>query len=154
MVFGTNQWLAQIPKNLEVIYKHLVINFIISYKYLGVELTSSPNLNSQLDRNYKKVSSQLKTLHHLRHLLTSKSAKNVFSLMVLPALSFCSLLKPSFSNTQMKKHTSIERRSKSFINNFDTNIINLLKRRGCFFAYNFINEKICPPLNDFYELKV
>ena len=75
-----------------------MINFIISYKYLGVELTSSPDLNSQLDRNYKK-SSRLKTLHHLRHLSTNKSGKNVFSLMVLPALSYCSLLKPSFSNT-------------------------------------------------------
>ena len=54
----------------------------------------------------------------------------------------------------MKKLRSLERRSKSLINNFDPNIIDLLKKRVCFFEYDVINEKICPPLNDFYELKV
>ena len=54
----------------------------------------------------------------------------------------------------MKKLRSVERRSKSLINNFDPNIIHVLKKRVCFFVYDVINEKICPPLNDFYELKV
>ena len=54
----------------------------------------------------------------------------------------------------MKKLRSLERRSKSSINNFDPNIINLLKTRVCFFEYDVINEKIYPLLNDFYELKV
>ena len=154
LVFGTNQRLAKIPKYLEVIYNHQVINVTTLYEYLVVELTSSLNLNSQFDRNYKKELSRLKTLHRIRHLLTNKSAKDVFSLMVLPTLSYCSLLKPSFSNTQVKKLRSLERRSKSLINNFDPNIINLLKKRICFFLYDFINEKIFPRLNDFYELKV
>ena len=155
LVFGTNQRLAKITKNLEVIHSHQVINVTTLYKYLGVELTSSLNLNSQFYRNYKTVLSRPKTLHRVRHLLTNKLAKDVFRLMVLPALTYCSLLKPSFSNTQVKKHKSLERRSKSLlINNFDPNIINLLKKRVCFFVYDVINEKICPPLNGFYELKV
>ena len=33
-------------------------------------------------------------------------------------------------------------------------MINLLKRRVCFFVYDVINEKIRTRLNDFYELKV
>ena len=74
--------------------------------------------------------------------------------MILPILSYCRLLKPSFSNTQVKKLRSLERRRKSLINDFDLNIINLLKTRVCFFVYDVINEKICPPMNDFYELKV
>ena len=41
LVFGTNQRLAKIPKNLKVIYNHQVINVTNSYKYHGVELTSS-----------------------------------------------------------------------------------------------------------------
>ena len=45
LVFGTNQLLAKIHKNLEVIYNHQMIN--VTTKYLGVELTSSLNLNSQ-----------------------------------------------------------------------------------------------------------
>ena len=28
LVFGTNQWLAKIPKNLKVIYNHQVINVL------------------------------------------------------------------------------------------------------------------------------
>ena len=54
----------------------------------------------------------------------------------------------------MKKLGSLERRSKLLINNFDPNIINLLKKRVCFFVHDVISEKIRPPLNDFYELKV
>ena len=49
LVFGTNQRLAKIPKYLEVIYNHQVINVTTLYKYLVVELTSSLNLNSQFD---------------------------------------------------------------------------------------------------------
>ena len=74
--------------------------------------------------------------------------------MVLPTLSYSSLLKPSFSNTQVKKLRSLERQTKSLTNNFDPNIINLLKKRVCFFVHDVLNEKIRPPLNDFYELKI
>ena len=86
LVFCRNQRLAKIPNNLEIICNQQVINVTISYKYLGVELTSSLNLNSQFDRNHKKVSSRLKALHRLRKRLTNKSTKDVFSLMVLPTL--------------------------------------------------------------------
>ena len=118
LVFCRNQRLAKIPNNLEIICNQQVINVTISYKYLGVELTSSLNLNSQFDRNHKKVSSRLKALHRLRKRLTNKSTKDVFSLMVLPTLQYCSLLKPSFSDTQVKKLRSLERRSKSLKNTF------------------------------------
>ena len=140
LLFGTNQRLAKIPKNLEVIYNHQVINVTISYKYLGVELTSSLNLNCQFDGNYKKVLSRLKALHHLKRLLANKSAKNFFSLMVLPTLSYCSLLKPSFSNTQVKKLRSLGRRSKLLMNNFDPNIVNLLKKR-VIFVYDVLMKR-------------
>ena len=90
----------------------------------------------------------------MKHLQTNKSARYVFRFMVLPTLSYCNLLKPSFSNTLVKKLRSLERRSTSLRNNFDPNIINLLKKRVCFFVHDVINGKIRPPLNDFYELKV
>ena len=71
---------------------------------------------------------------------------------------FCTLLYCSLINhrlvTQVKKLRSLERRSKLLISNFDPNIIDLLKKRVCFFQYDVVNEKICPPLNDFYELNV
>ena len=140
LLFGTNQRLAKIPKNLEVIYNHQVINVTISYKYLGVELTSSLNLNCQFDGNYKKVLSRLKALHHLKRLLANKSAKDFFSLMVLPTLSYCSLLRPSFSNKQVKKLRSLETRSKLLMNNFDPNIINLLKKR-VIFVYDILMKR-------------
>ena len=41
LVFGTNQRLAKIPKNLEVIYNHHVFNVTTSYKYHGIELTEA-----------------------------------------------------------------------------------------------------------------
>ena len=93
LVFDTNRSSAKIHKHLEVTYNHQLINVITSNKYLGVELARSLNLNSQFDRNYKKLSSPLKTLHRIRHLLTNKLAKDVFRFMVLPILSYCSLLK-------------------------------------------------------------
>ena len=80
LVFGRNQRPAKITKNLEVICNQQVINVTISYKHLGVELTSLLNLNSQFDRKHKKVSSRLKALHRLRKRLKNKSTKDVFSL--------------------------------------------------------------------------
>ena len=74
--------------------------------------------------------------------------------MVLSSLSHCSLLKPSSNNTQVKRLRSLDRRSKSLINNFDPNIISLLKKRVCFFVYDVIDENICPPMHDFYKKKI
>ena len=72
LLFGTNRRLAKILKNLEVKYDQLV-----------AELINSLYLNSQFGRNYKKVSSCLKAIHFIRQLLTNKSAKGDFTLMVL-----------------------------------------------------------------------
>ena len=41
LVFGTNQRLTKIPKNLEVIYNHQVFNVTTLYKYHRVELTEA-----------------------------------------------------------------------------------------------------------------
>ena len=120
LVFGTNQRLAKIPKNLGVLYKHHVNICTTSFKYRGVELISPQNLNSHFDRDYKKVSSLIKSLHRLSHPLTNKS--------------ICSLLKLSFSKIQVKKCKSLERISNALMNNFDPNIINLLKKRVYFFC--------------------
>lgn len=123
MVFGTNQRWAKIPKNLGVLYKHHVNISTTSFKYRGVKLISPQNLNSHFDGNYKKVSSLIKSLHRLSHPLTNKP--------------ICSLLKLSFSKTQVKKCKSLERISKALMNNFGPNIINLLKTRVFFFVWRY-----------------
>ena len=119
LLFGTNQRLAKIPRDLEVIYNFQLINVTTTYKYLGVELTSSLNLNSQFEKNYKKVSARLRMLQRIRHLLNNKAAKDIFNLMILPILSYCSLLKPSFNSTKVSKFKSIEKRAKTIIRNFN-----------------------------------
>ena len=52
LVFGTNQQLPKIPRNLKVIHNHQVVNITNLYRHLGVELTGSLNLNSHFHRRY------------------------------------------------------------------------------------------------------
>ena len=50
-------------KNFEVKFNNQYINETKSYKYLGIEVNQTLNLNSYFDKTYKKMASRLRPLN-------------------------------------------------------------------------------------------
>ena len=64
--FGTSHHIAKTNKNFEVKFNNQYINETKRYKYLGVEVDHTLNLNSYFDKIYKKITSRLRLLNKLR----------------------------------------------------------------------------------------
>ena len=62
LLFGYSQRIVKTNKNFEVKFNNKYINETKSYKYLGVELDHTLDLNSYFDETYKKMTSRLRLL--------------------------------------------------------------------------------------------
>ena len=62
LLFCTSQRIAKTNKNFEVKFNNQYINETKSYKYLGVEVDHTLNLNSCFGKRYKKMTSRLRLL--------------------------------------------------------------------------------------------
>ena len=61
LLFGTSQRIARTNKNFEMKFNNQYTNETKSYKYLGVEVDHTLNLNSYFDKTYKKMTPILKS---------------------------------------------------------------------------------------------
>ena len=68
LLFDTSQHLVRINKSFEVKFNNQYINETKSYKYkyLGVEVDHTLNLNSYFDKTHKQMTSRLRLLNKLR----------------------------------------------------------------------------------------
>ena len=156
LLFGTHQKLTKIPRDIKIVYDNQTINTTKSYKYLGVEINASLNLNTHIDKNFKKMSSRLKLLRKIRPYLTMKGTKCVLSHMIMPVMTYCSMLKLSYSETQLNRIRSFERRSKLLLSGgletFDFDILNEGKRKVCGFVHDVLVGNISTPFNKYFML--
>ena len=114
MLFGTKQ---RLKDRLKIKYKHKEFSSIESYKYLGVQLDQSGTLQDHLDTTYKKVCRRLYLLKRLRVKMTQKAALTIYHTMLLPLLTYCSIVTCSYSGSFKKKLDSIENRASRIIYN-------------------------------------
>ena len=89
MLFGTDKNLSKQPANINVTHGPQTVQFTTSYKYLGVEIDPTLNMNANFDSTYKKASSRLRLLNKLRPFLTVNPTKSFYQSMVLPTLTYC-----------------------------------------------------------------
>ncbi|XP_057308170.1 uncharacterized protein LOC130646052 [Hydractinia symbiolongicarpus] len=115
MLFGTAKRLKAHDKALQVVYQENPINFVSQYKYLGTVIDSKLMLNDNFDRSYKSASSRLRLLQRLRPCLTAEAAHNVFSMMIVPLITYSSALRIPITNTQLNKLKSLENRARSIV---------------------------------------
>ena len=67
MLFGTSQKLSKLNDSLEIKYRDNNINVTMEYKYLGIQIDSTLNLNSHFENVFKKAANRIKLLAKLRH---------------------------------------------------------------------------------------
>jgi hypothetical protein len=79
LLFGTAKKLANLNDSFAVCYRGETISETKEYKYLGMEMNSSLNLNSHFEKNFKHASGRLRLLAKLRGCLNLKSAKRQYT---------------------------------------------------------------------------
>ena len=150
LLFSTPERVAKINKNFEVKFNNQYINETKSYKYLGVDDNHTLNLNSNFDKTYKKMSSRLRRLNKLRSNMIASAAASI-----APLFSYCSLLKPTLTQTQVNRILSFERRAKEIIGykqhqKKQVNLVNIRKQRICSFVHKVVMGKVGDPFENYF----
>ena len=116
MLFGTSRNLAKQPSYLNIKYAHHNVKFTKTYKYLGVKITHSLNMNTNFDHTYKNTSGRLRLLRKIRSHLTSGSCGLLYQSMIIPILTYCATAHLKKSQGQLEKLESLHRRATEIIN--------------------------------------
>ena len=147
LVFGTAQRIRKCTESLCILYKNDQINITSTYKYLGVQLDSSLNLNSDSDAKYKKASGRLRPLAKFRNHVDIESAKAIYCSMVLPVFTYCGILKLKSNGAQENKLNSFHNRAMQIIAKKRSceviSPVNAIKRRACMLAHNALQNNVC-----------
>jgi len=155
MLFGTKQRLK--GKNINISYRHRVVHSTENYKYLGVDIDKSVNLNEHLNKTYKKVCGRLHLLKRLRGQMTQKAALAIYQTMVIPLLTYCSIITCNNNEPFKKKLVSIENRAERIIFNGAqqakiSSINDEVKKRICCQVFACINNETCDPFKNYFEI--
>ena len=114
MLFGTSQRTKN--KTLDVVHHHRTLSETNSCKYLGVQLDQNLNIKDHTTQTFKKVCSRLQLLKRLRPKLITKATVTIYQSMILPLVTYCSLVMYS-SESSMKKAKSLHSRADQIIGN-------------------------------------
>lgn len=158
LLFGTAQKLKNQKDSFKVFYKEVEVVETNFYQYLGVELTSSLSLASYFQQCYKKAAGRLRLLHRVRPLLTPLAARSVYVSMVIPTLTYCSILNLNLTKTQSDNLKSLERRADNIVNRANEiklpipSIINFTNKRACTLVQSCLENKLSVDMNTKFKL--
>ena len=150
MIFGTGKRLSKTNKHLEVSFQQQPINNVSEYKYLGNVVDQHLNFNQNFDKVYKKTSGRLKLLQRLRSYLTNESAYSIYSMMIVPLLTYLSTVKLNHSETQKKMLKSLERRASMVTRVNVPSVFNLINREACCFVKKCLIGDVCENFKDYF----
>ena len=122
MMFGTAKNLSSQPIALDVKYNNQTVHVTSLYKYLGILLTPSLNLNLQFEKKMKTSNSRLRLLQKVRPYLTTLSAKTLYQTMIRPIISYGSLVNLNLTETQRSRMNRFHNRAVDVILYRDTKI--------------------------------
>ena len=100
MIFGTAKRLFYTEQHLDISFKGQKINNVTEYKYLGNIVDQNLNFNENFEKVYKKASGRLRLLKKLRYYLTVEAAQHIFTMMILPIITYRGPVKLHYNNTQ------------------------------------------------------
>ena len=110
MLFGTAKRLSQNGRELKIYYNGTLISFVKEYVYLGNVLDSTLTLNSNFERAYKRASSHMRLLQNVRNYLNSHAATKIYTMMILPILTYAGPVKLTHTKTQTDRLASLHHR--------------------------------------------
>ena len=154
MLFGMLQRTKN--KTLDVVHHHRTLSETNSYKYLGVQLDQNRNIKDHTTQMYKKVYSCLQLLKRLQSKLSTKATVIIYQSMILPLVTYCSLVTYS-SKSYIKKANPLHSRADQIIGNNAKQYLlkpidSTMKRHLCKQVFKIlICESFCSVFKDYFE---
>ncbi len=155
LVFGTAQRLKRQSDEICVRYKGTKINTTTSYRYLGVEIDSSLNLNTNFELCYKRAYGRLRLLSKLRCFLDSTMACTLYRSMIVPIVTYCGILNLKLTTGQSKKLSALHERALRIIGvkSKECNVLSPQKsnvKRACVLVHDILNNDVCDALKNHF----
>ena len=153
MLFGTAKRLSMQSRDLDVRYKGKTVKVTMSYKYLGYVLDSCLTLSKNFEDAYKRASNRLQLLARVRDQLTSEIAYKIYEMMIVPILTYSRTVKLLFTNIQLERLISIERRAKEIIGSEREipSLDNLIKMKSCLVVRKCLDNEICSNFCGYFQ---
>ena len=123
---------------------------------MGTHLDSTLALNGNFSSKYKKLSSRLRFLSKLRPNLNVKTAKMIYTNIVIPVFTYCRTVNLNLSRTSLGKHGRIHEQAVGIITK--TNIVKLApimtyaKHLACQIVRTSITWELPAPMTNYFEL--
>ena len=158
LLFGTAKRLASLNNPFSVCYRSEKIPETKEYKYLGMEVDSSLNLNSHFEKNFKRASGRLRLLAKLRGCLNLKSVKAIYQSMILPILTYCGILQLKLTQTQLRRLSSFHDRAVKIVSLSSStpaelpSVIQCNRKRAGEVVRKSLIKDICSPFHDYFTV--
>ena len=153
MIFGTAKRLDALNgRRPALTVNGTLINTMSSYKYLGVNLDLSLNLQSHFDKMYKRAAGRFNLLKRIRPLIDKSSAEKIYRAMIQPVFMYCGTLGLCWSHACKSRIESIECRSQKVIGgNYQVQTVeSLIKRQSCQSVFDCLQENICIRFKEYF----
>ena len=161
MLFGTGKRLSTLnDRQMNLECNGSKVNFTSHYKYLGAHLRPSLNMNDHVNKAFKKASGYLKLLAKTRFFLSTKASLDIYRAMVIPVLTYCSLVCTCSTTTQKKRLESFEKRAARIIfgtseeqaSNRMPSVETIQKKKSCILTFRCLNNNVCQNFLNYFTL--
>ena len=152
MLFGTTRKCNN--NDLSVQYDGKSVNTVKTYKYLGCLLDSSLSLNQHFDSCYKKACGRLRLLSKMRLYLTNEAAIQVHQALILPLLTYNSIINLNLTASQSHRLRSIDTRAHQIVGGTGKlrQIEKTMKRDACMFVKKCLNNELCTNFDNYFDV--
>ena len=152
MLFGTARRLSKNSQILELLYRFTPINYTTTYKYLGTVVDQTLNLGEQFNTMYKKASSKLKLLSHIKYFLTKRATQQVYFSVIQPGIKYNCITNLNLTRTQKEKLKSLDTRVSKLIDEKKVNTFDSLNKHAVMIVRKCVDGDICENFLNYFEL--
>ena len=156
MIFGTQARLSKLEDPpFSIYHNEMEISLTESYKYLGVHLTPSLNMNYHISETIKKASSRVCLLQKVRKYMDTKTSSLVYKTMVLPLFTYCSFCLYGSTPAYLKQRINfVESRAEKIIKSIVSRREEVLKKRICMFVHRCLfKSNTCGTFDDYFKFE-
>ena len=156
LLFGTPQKLKKLPK-IQITINGVIVNEVVSYKYLGVILDKHLNLHLQIHQLCKSTSSKIKLLKRIRSNISANVATTIYTSMVKPKLLYCSILYLSLSDHHLNRLEAVQSKALSVINGNNSHVTfrsisSCIKQGAMLEVFKCVNGHAPSQFEDYFEI--
>ena len=149
MLFGTKKCLNQQEREIEINYQSQPINITNNYKYLGVQLDPSLNVQEHFNSICRKASSRIRLLKRIRSFIPDLATLRIYQGLIVPIITYCSLTNLYHQPYRKSSILALESRVCKLTNKDIPSFNKIFQRKIRTTTFKCLNDKV-PNFEDYF----